>query len=169
MTDPRTDVALPAQFTEMASMIARLQLETQLPDDGFRVDIASIMENILRADTEEEIFARQDAGSVASKDFTNRPFFLKSSDVTWKMTAAGFREQGAFPFFALLKVRDADTGQDVVVNAGGATVVAVLDKLTRIGALDEERCLMFVEKPVTSGFSVILLRPVKVASGNAKK
>jgi hypothetical protein len=159
-------------FTEIAALVERLKIETQIPDDEFRADIAAIMENILRADSEEEVFARQEAGGVASKDYVNRPFTLSVEGIQWKLTGHAFREGGSFPFYAMLKVVDSETGNDMLINAGGATVVAVLDKLARLGALDEPRSLMFVEKPVASGFSVILLRPIKTAaapSPRAKK
>lgn len=160
-------------FAELSALVERLKLETTIgAEDEFRVDIASIMENILRAESEEEVFARQEAGGVASKDYVNRPFTLQVEGIQWKPTGAAFRADGAFPFYAMLNVVDSETGNEMLINAGGATVVAVLDRLARLGALDDARSLMFVEKPVASGYTVILLRPIKTAaapSPRAKK
>lgn len=153
------DVAIPAQYPAISRMMQRLALETEITDeDGFRYDIADIIENIVNGETIEDVFARQEAGSLASKDFTNTPFTLDKSRITWKKSNLG---GSTFPFFALLRVVDSD-GVERVINAGGATTVAVLDTLTVRGYLDEERTLMFVEKPTASGYSIIMLKPVNV-------
>lgn len=150
------------QFREIAALVDRLKSETEVTDGELKTDVLSIMENILNAESEEEVFERQEAGTVASKDYLNRVFLLDKNGIEWKVTAPAFRDQGAFPFYALLRATDAETEKEVVVSCGGASCVAVLDKLSRIGSLDKSRALMFVEKPVSSGFSVILLRPVNV-------
>ena len=164
---PAQDLQLSEEFRAMKNLIDRLKIETELgsSEGGFRTDVASIMENILRAETEDEVFARQDAGTVATKDYVNRPFRLTPEDVTWKMTGPAFREAGAFPFYALIKVTDVQSGDSLILNGGGATFVAVLDRLIQLGGLsgyenEGGRTLMIVEKPVASGFSVLLLKPV---------
>jgi hypothetical protein len=157
-----TEVAR-AGFHEIATLIERLRIETEIEEGTMKTDVMSIMENILRAESEEEVLARQEAGTVASQDYTYRVFFLDKNGIDWKTTAPQYREQGAFPFYALLRVRDAETDKEIVVSAGGATCVAVLDRLVQLGSLNKERALMFVEKPVSSGFSVLLLKPVAMA------
>jgi hypothetical protein len=144
-------------------------------------DALYIMDNILAAETEEELFARQEAGATAGRDFVNRPFRLLPENVTWKKSNDGFIKQGGFPFWALLRVLDMETDEYVVIDCGGKSVVAVLDKLLQF---DDEsrplqsrsferfraeggRPLQFVAKPVSSGQAVLLLKPV--ATGTATR
>lgn len=156
-SDGTTTVAIPDAYPRIAAMMQRLSLETSVGEnDDFRYDIAEIVENILNADTDAELFERQEIGSIASKDYTGKPFYLDKSGITWKRSAL----DGIFPFYALLRVTDMETGEVRVINTGGATCIAVLDSLVMRGYLDEEKGLMFVEKATASGYSVIMVRPV---------
>ena len=157
-----TTVDIPQQYPRIAAMMERLSIECSIqPEEDFRYDIAEIVENMLAGESPEEVFARQDAGSLASKDFLNHPFLLHKDGITWKRSTMG----SVFPFYALLRVTDISTGETRVINTGGATCIAVLDALVVRGYLDEEKGLMFVEKPTAAGFSVVMIRPVPVPAG----
>lgn len=167
--DVEASVALP----EIRLLLARLENEARFADN--RSATASIMESILSADSEEALFERQDAGAVASKDFLNRPFRLRESDIQWKRSAANFVEEGAFPFYALLTVTEMATGDRVVLDTGASSVVAVLSKLQDLHGFEryeEEggRPLQFVGKTVASGRTIVMLMPVVLeAAKRAKK
>lgn len=92
-----------------------------------------IMERIQEAETEEELFEAANAGTVAGKSVAGRPFLIHEFE--WKHSARAFIEQGAFPFYALLRVTMLDTNKDQVLNCGGLTFVSVLDMLDRKGFL----------------------------------
>jgi hypothetical protein len=163
-----TDVAMPAQFAAIQNLMGKLTEAVNDPEAGSQYDIYSIMDNILAAESEEEVFTRQEAGSTASKDYINRPFTLLAENITWRKTAAAYLEQGAFPFYAMCRVHDVNEEEEVVLNGGGASFVAVLSKLQDFGALDGKRQFMLVEKPVASGNTVILVKPVgKVPTARA--
>lgn len=157
------------------SLIGKLELEATVDSKS---STYSIMERILAAETEEEIFDAQEAGSIGSKDHTLQPFRLQASGIEWKKSGQVYIDQGGFPYYALLHVTDIATGEELVINAGGPSVVSVLSNLLSLDG-DERpiekrpferyreeggRPLQFVPKPVASGFSVILLRPVKTDS-----
>lgn len=167
-----TDVIPPGiALPEIAMLVRKLDFESQSSDS--RAAALSIMEGMLRAETEEELFERQEAGTVSSKDFILRPFRLLAENVQWKKSSAVLIEQGGFPYYALLTVTDMETGTDVVVDSGAPSVISVLSKLLDMDTDDRPmekraferfradggRPLQFVEKPVSAG-NVIMLKPV---------
>jgi hypothetical protein len=126
----------------------------------------SIMDRILAAETEEEIFAAANAGTVSGKDLAGRPFVLVSDNVEWKTSAEQYRTQGAFPFYALIRCTALDTGDEVVADCGGYSFVATLWALTSRGFLQayEEQGgmpLVIEAKRMTSGYDVLLLQPYR--------
>jgi hypothetical protein len=143
----------------------------------------AIMENILRAETEEELFERQNAGTISSKDFTLRPFRLLPENIDWKKSNPGYVEQGGFPYYVLLRAVTMDDGADVVLDSGSPSVLSILEKLVEFDSEDRPiekraferfredggRPLQFVEKPVASGYSVIMLMPVTVVESKSKR
>lgn len=166
-------VALP----EIRALLGKLSLEAQAENSSRDAQMA-ILENILRAETLEEAFQRQEAGTVASKNFTLRPFRLLPENIDWKRSASGYVEQGGFPFYALLRVTEMGTGDELVVNTGSISTIGVLEKAIEFD--DESRPiekrsfeahradgglpLQFVPKTMASGFDVILLMPVVTES-----
>lgn len=158
--------------TALVRMIQSLAIEVSLPDEESSFDIGAIMDNILTAETEEEVFARQSLNTTATKDYTNKPFTLKGEDITWRKSAQAFIDQGAFPFFALFKATDTESGEEITLNGGGATFCAVLRRLQELGGFDDYpdgRPLMIVGKPTLSGQEVITLRPLSTPKTRAKK
>lgn len=170
-------VALP----EIRRLLGKLSLEAAT-DNSSRDAQMAILENILRAETLEEAFQRQEAGTIASKEFTLRPFRLLPENIDWKKSASGYVEQGGFPFYALLRVTEMGSGEEIVVNTGSISTIGVLEKAlefddesrpTELRSFESHRNdgglpLQFVAKTMASGFDVILLMPVAVESKPAR-
>lgn len=174
-TTPATETAVvPTQhLAEVRLLLTKLKNEVEFAADQPGTTAAwQIMESMLAAENEEELFDRQEAGAIASKDFTLRPFRLQEGDIQWKKSSQGFVEQGAFPFYALLHVTDMESGDHVVIDSGSPSVIGVLSKLIDLKGFerfeaDGGRPFQFVAKPVSSGYSVILLKPVATATAPA--
>ena len=177
MTSDQTEVQVRAALPNTASMLSRWRNEASLQDSN-GVDAAmQIFEGILGAETEEELFAAQDAGTIASKDFTDRPFRLRGpEDISIMHSRTALTEAGGFPFFLLLRVCDVETGQDLVINTGAQSVLAVIDRLVE-WELDPNkpedrkpfqpyrpagRGFMFTSKTTMGGTDVIMLKPVNL-------
>lgn len=169
-----------ASLTEVRTLLTRLQNEVQFAEESGGTAL-SIMESMLAAESEEELFDRQEAGAISSKDFVLRPFRLLPENIQWKKSNQAFVEQGGFPFYALITVTDMETGERVVIDTGSPSCISVLSKLVEF---DEEtrpkrsfepfrekggRPLQFVGKPVASGNTVILLKPVITAEADTNK
>lgn len=124
----------------------------------------SIMANILAAESEEEIFAAANAGTVNGQNTAGRPFTIQGFD--WKRAAAGYVEQGAFPFYALVQAHFLDTGEDATLVCGGFTFVSVLDKLDQGGYLEGKKAetyggypMVLESRRMSSGFDVLIPHP----------
>lgn len=177
-----TAVAKPADYSEVRNLLQRLEIESSLESDNRQAQL-SIIQGLLAAESEEELFERQEAGTISSKDFLGRPFRLLPENIAWKKSASQYVEAGGFPFYALLQVTDIEKDEGVVLDAGGYTVVSILDKLMQF---DDEsrpmekrsfepyrgfggRALVFDGKPATNG-TVVLLKPYHIpGEGPAKK
>ncbi len=158
-----TDVEQTREFRAVAGLMTRLAevVETD-PMEANKADILAIMENILTAETPEELWARQEAGGTSSKDYINQPFTLRDEDITWKRST--IQGPTTFPYYAMCKVTDVATGNDVMLNGGGFSFVSVLSKLQEFDLLDGVNTFQLVEKGTSSGNTVILVKPVAVAS-----
>lgn len=172
MVDTTADVAIPPQraLPEIAKLIRKLDLEVASVEASGGSDSALIiMENILAAETEEELFRIQSQGTTSGKDYTGRAFRLAELDIEWKRSRTSYVEQGAFPYYALLHVTDMETGNRVVLDCGGKTFVTVLAKLQELDGFtrfDEEggRPLMLQSHPTGNGdFAWLSLHPVVTA------
>ena len=118
------------QFPHLAGMMDDLNSRAIVREESGASVVVQIMEGILSADTFEDLFRAQEAGTVAGKNYINRPFILRPENVEWRRSRDVFIEQGGFPFFFFARVTDLETGDDIVVNCGGQTVVAMMYKLT---------------------------------------
>ncbi len=106
------------------------EIEAAPPSNDF---VLGIMEDILSADTFEEIFeAQEKGGMVSGKDFANRPFFLRGDNIQYQKSK--FK---AVPVYALLKVTDFASGDEVLLNCGGKTFLCVLRALQMKGYFDD--------------------------------
>lgn len=139
----------------------KLALESVMDEGGVSTATLAIMERILAADSEEDIFAAANAGTTSGKDFVGRPFQLLDENIEWKASAAQFREQGGFPFYAICRAVDIQTGAELVLGCGGFSFMATLWTLHDRGIItrydkDGGMGLILKEKPAANG-SVLLL------------
>lgn len=154
-----SEIVQTKEFARVQALMTRLSIEADLPESNVTTDvILTIMDNMLDAATPEELWAAQEAGATASKDFINRPFTLRTEDVTWKKSS--IEGPTSFPFYAMCNVTDLASGETVLLNGGGSSFVAVLSKLQEFEWLDGERAFQLVEKQTGSGKTVILMKPV---------
>lgn len=178
MSQP-ADVEIPASVAlpQIAAMIRDLDSRAQQASGS---DAAmSIMESILGATDEEDVFRNAEAGTIASKDFLEIPFRLKYDGIAWHRSADRYIEAGQFPIYAMLTVTRVDTDERVVINAGGLSVTAVLFRLSQFEAdasreedakpfspyaADGGRPFQFVGRATQSGNTVVILKPVALGA-----
>jgi hypothetical protein len=144
----------------VAALARTMYLSATLDNSG-NTAVLSIMDNILAAETEDDIFAAANAGTTSGKDYLDRPFLLPSENIDWKLSGAVFREQGNFPFYALFRAIDMGTGEEITVNCGGFSFVTTLWQLSALGHLDKYDAdggmpLVIRSKPAANG-NVLLL------------
>lgn len=151
------------KYPVLHRMVTQLAIETDLGERDY--DVESIMETILSGETAEEIFANQELGSIASQDYLGKPFYLKKEGITWMKSTL---ESGAFPFFAMIRVRDLETDEEVTINGGGTSFVSVLWKLADVGWLDDEKALILEGKQTGRGFTVVLVKPYALPKSQKK-
>jgi len=121
-----------------------------------------IMSRILEQETLAGIFEAADTGSNSGKSFAGRPFIVQTGGWEWKRSAEGFRKQGGFPFYALLKVTALDDGKEYVLDCGGFSFVSVLDRLDCLGWIERQTeesgglPMILEARTMTSGFDVLI-------------
>jgi hypothetical protein len=186
MSDPTDIQPIPAgvALPEIARMLTDIGNAALNPTNDSRVTQFRILETMLETATEEDLFKAQEAGTVASKDFTEIPFRLQAEDVQWFASSPAYVEQGAFPFYALLTVTTIERGERVVVNAGGLSTIGILRKLLEWEndpnrpadqkpfapyADEGGKPLQFVTRSTGAGWDVVLLKPVVTVQTNAKR
>lgn len=153
-------------------MIRALALQSSFDDSASADDFAMrVMEGVLQAETEQDVYDAQEVGMTAGKDFTDRPFFLYEEDISWKRSAEAYISQKAFPFYAILNVTEIDTGEVVTLDCGGKAFVSALYRLTQMDNPDpfdldkypNGKPLQIKAKPVPAG-TVLFLKPVNLAA-----
>lgn len=160
------DVAPAIALPEIRRLINKLSIEASLPSEtGGGIDVQlDILESILAAESEEEVFERQTLGGISSKDYVNIPFRLRSEGIDWKRSA--FQGSKNFPYFMLLHVVEMGSGEEKVITAGGVTTVGVMARLQELDSFaawePEGKPLMFVSKTAMSGYDYLLVQPVKL-------
>ena len=165
---------LSAAQQEVLNLARKIDLVSTLDDSGANSATLEIMASILRAESEEDVFAASNAGAVSSKDFIGKPFKVHSDNIQWKRSAAVFRENGNFPYYMLSRAVDLSTGEEFALTCGAPSVLSVIWRLGELGALEkadkEDGGYSFIldNKQTSSGFSVLLIRPFKLAT-NGKK
>ena len=162
-----TEVAV--RYPNLADMFTDLNERAAAVQDEPTEDIAlQIMERILAAGDEAELFELQDAGTVAGKDFTDQPFRVQGYDIVWQKSRPAFVDAGAFPFYVLMHVTDLKTGQKITINTGGKTLLSVIWKLGHLRGLDEYekaggRRFMLTSHPTDAGYEWLSLTPLAMA------
>lgn len=169
-----TDVAEPVpHFPHLAGMVRDLNGRAIAREETGESIATQIMEQILAADTFEDLFRAQEAGTVAGKNYTDRPFILRPENVEWRRSRDVFIEAGGFPFFFFARVQDVETGDEIVINCGGQTVVAMMYKLTTspqywTDAPDGRMFSLRSNSAAESDFEYLTIHPVRsVASAPA--
>jgi len=128
-TENQKDLPMVRRMLQQLAMEASVD-STDLADDF----VMQLLEGILNAESAEEIFEAQSNGMVSGKDFAGRPFYLSSDNIQVKKTA--FTDGQGLPFYFILKVIAIDTGDEVILNCGGKTFMAVLQGLRNIDYFD---------------------------------
>lgn len=154
----------------LREMVLALTAETALDaTDRTSADdfVLDIVESILSAETEEDIFEAQEAGTVSGKDFLNIPFRLLEEELSFVRVAEEYRSPTTLPFYARMTVARLDNGEWETISCGGNSVVSVLFALRKTGALakyteDGGRPLVITAKQGAVN-QFLLLKPYAVA------
>lgn len=168
-TAPETAVAVPRPLANVAQMITVLEIEASVNADSGVDASLQIMENILAAETEEDLFQAQEAGTTSGKDFVNKVFRMTSEGIEWRRSRQTYIDQGGFPFFFLARILDVETNQELVINCGGKTVVSMVHKLQKLGGFDRfqaegGRPLMLRANAAESGNDFLTIHPVNLGA-----
>lgn len=170
-----TDLAqIGERFPHLVKMATRLHEAAQQSTADPASLQMEIVGRMLEAESEEDLFARQDAGTVAAKDWLNQPFRLRKDGVSVRTSAL---DDSTLPWYVLLSVTDFTTGEAFTINTGAPSVIAILDKLIQ---WDDEgkgsfsdwdgvggRAFQFVGKAMGSGNELLHIIPLEKQS--AKK
>jgi hypothetical protein len=162
---------IPASIRNMAIL---LDGRAQLDASGASAATLSIMAAILEAEDEDAIFAAANAGTTSSKNFIGVPFALNGEpeySIEYKKSGAMIREQGGFPFYALIKMVNLVTGAEDTMTMGGQSAVPTLYRLNERGFLRDGYPFILENKQTGSGFNVVLLKKFmepKVRANGAK-
>ncbi len=178
MNQPATDVAITQHFPALAGMMHQL-FEEAPPGETNALDkdafVMSVMEQILNAESFDDIFAAQEQGMTSGKDFTDRPFLLRGEDILIRPST--IESAGGFTHFAIFKVTEIASGEVFTLNCGGKTFMAVLFKLRDRGYFVGKDCpaegrpLVLRATEADSGTAYLSLLPFKgyVSPNGAKK
>lgn len=161
---------------EVRKMVQLLALEAETSKDSGNDFVFGLMDEILSAESEEDIFAAQDKGLMSGQDFSNNPFYLAEDNILIKRSTIVGGD--GLPFYAMMTVTEIATGEERALNCGGKTFMAVLHALRQIGYFNvtEEnplgRSVVIISTPSPAG-AYLSLKPYKVAvptsSGRGKK
>lgn len=176
MSDEGT-VAVRDTFPALTSMMHSLFDEAP-PGDSAEGDkdafVMRVMEDILTAESFDDVFAAQEQGMVAGKDFTGRPFYLRGDDI--QIRPSTITGPGGFTHFAIFRVTEIATGETVTVNCGGKSFMAALFRLRDLGYFlpekgcpEEGRPLVLKATESDSGTEYLSLLPFKVPTANGTK
>ncbi len=181
MTNPMQEIALRDTLSpEVGTWLEKLRLSsTMVDDDGGVFGVQdSIAEQILKAASEDELFAAVDAGTMAAKDFLDTPFLLQEEfDVRVSTIRNDQGEISGTGFYLLIKVTDLSDMSERVLNTGAQTLMAFIWRLADLGLLaDKQRYpngypLMLSGKPSANGTVVIPKKftAYRPDNGKAKK
>lgn len=166
-----------ARRDALREMVQVLMNETALSVEEERGStddfVMDIVESILSAESEEEIFEAQEAGTTSGKDFINIPFRLLEENLTFLRTAEQYRTPGTLPFYVRMDCARLDNGEWATITTGGNSVVAVLYALRKNAILERYndqggRPLVIVAKQGAVN-EYLLLKPYAVAQPKASK
>jgi hypothetical protein len=104
--DPSTDVVSASENTALREMVRTLKVQTDMGAGDGNDFVLDLMESILNAKDENEVFELQESGMMSGKDFTGRPFVVRQEDIEWKQASAAYVSEGAFPFYAIIRATE---------------------------------------------------------------
>ncbi len=170
-----TETAEVATTNEHSALVAMLEdlNNVAVQDENEERDIqkflADIMDNILSAESFEDIFEAQNAGMTSGKDFADIPFFVE--DVEWRRsTITNDDGKVAFPFYAIMKVHPQDDpDKTVVLNTGGLTIVSTIYALWKKGYFKESRLVRIKRTETDAGRAFLSLWAVKQPTSKRAK
>lgn len=171
MTEPTASTDIAQRYPSLAIMANRLNDQAQNSVEDPAALQMSIVGRMLEAENEEDLFAAQDAGTIAAQDHLNQPFRLKKDDIVVRKSAL---EGSTLPWYILLTVTDLATGNALTINTGAPSVIGILDKLVQWDEAgrgsfsdwdkDGGRGFQFVGKATGSGNTLIHLMPLEKQS-----
>ena len=157
-----TSTALaPANLPPEVALMMNTLREIAVEDDSMGTSL-QIMDTILAQSTEEEIFGAAEAGTISSENYVGIPFRVKSDSISWRKSAPQYTDEGAFPYYALIRIADED-GKPAVLNCGGVSVVPTIFALWDKGILERYDAdggmpLVLAVEKTNSGWDLIKLR-----------
>lgn len=154
---------LPPEFAEMINTLADVATSE---NDGLGASV-QIAASILAAGSRgvDAIMEASDAGTTSGEDYLNTPFRVRTQDVSWRKSGDQFKDQGGFPYYALVRTTDVD-GTPMVLSCGGQSVVPTLFALWDNDHLEGDG-LVFVLSTVRTGSNYDLLK-LRLAPSNGK-
>jgi len=169
--------------TEMppaVKVMMNILLNEATMDDSGNTAVWDIMEQILRAEGADAVFAAANKGATSGKDFVGKPFYLDGADIRWKVSNVSLSKAASdpmvFPFYALLDITNMETGDVMPLTCGGVTFCTVLYRLKSAGYFDtpeyaEGQPFVIRAKPAGMGEVLIPEKYVmpKMASQRAAK
>lgn len=142
---------VPAQagsFAELEKMLGEAKdRSTQSPEEIQR----SMLEKILSATTVDEVYAVQDvrhARDILGEAFEATDIRFNVSDYT-----------DGVPFYLIVDGYDVATGDKITVTCGGATVMAQLYQLKRLGAFPAKVKFQQAKKATKQGYFPLHIEP----------
>jgi hypothetical protein len=139
-TTATTEVAAVRKFPALARMGRVLHEIIQDTEDNRQATdefVFQIMEEMLTADSLEELFAASEAGTVSGKDFIDRPFRLKTENIQWAEAKPEFVAAGGMKFFVRLNVLEIATGEAVTITTGAKSVLIAVFRMWEQKWLDQ--------------------------------
>lgn len=104
--------------------------------NGSAFDIASqVIDLIMNAESEDEIFAANASGPTDITDYLNVP--LSFYQLSFFRSAEKFRANG-LGFYVVMDALD-DTGAEIKISTGAPNIVATMRKLESLGHINESK------------------------------
>jgi len=117
-----------AMQKELATIVA-------ITGDEWKFDVAaSVIDQILTANSAEEIFAANESGPGDVANYLNTPLTIENNDIRYAKSAEKFTS-GGLGYYAVF---DAITkqGEKVLLSVGASNVVASLRQMQRLGLFE---------------------------------
>jgi hypothetical protein len=166
---------MPDERRALSLMVRELANEATAAEANGTGDefVMDLMERILNADTADAVFDAQESSMVSGKDFSSRPFVIASADdIEWRRSTQVNTDGGGFPLYAVMRVTEIATGDEVMLNCGGKTFVTVLYALIKRDYFNAAlhpagRSLVIVAVPSPAG-AYLKLQPFKRPESRGK-